>query len=900
MQLTFQINYKTAWGQKMYLLGNAPELGAMQVQNALEMQYEGEGEWELSVEIDNRDLDGIEYFYFIDDQNYAQRTHEWGQIRELRFSVFPQMVVRDFWRNAKWQSNVWQSSAFTDTIFRRETGIYQSELDLTGAEPIVIFRLNAARISPDHVFALIGSDEALGAWDESKALILEDKHYPVWQVAVGIKNPKAAVYYKYVIYDLKQQKVVEWEKGDDRSLQLYLNPDNETTLYQQTDENFGYSQGWRGAGVAIPVFSLRSAAGAGVGEFPDLKLLADWAKQTQLSLIQILPINDTVANHSWTDSYPYAAISVFALHPMYLNMQRMGRLHDKEVQAQLDAEAETLNQLPQIDYEGVMSLKSRFFKLLFDQERENFLKDEGFRAFLEEQGEWLKPYAVFSHLRDLYGTPDFSKWAIASTFSWDDIEQMCNEQDEHFGHIAVHYFIQYHAHLQLSEASAYARELGVAFKGDIPIGIYRYSVDAWMFPKLYNMNAQAGAPPDDFAVKGQNWGFPTYNWDEMAKDDYAWWKKRLVHLSRYFDAFRIDHILGFFRIWQVPLEHTEGLMGVFNPTLPLAPAELRDRGVILHYDRLCKPYIREHFLGELFGEWTEEVKQQYLVATNWEEYDLQPQVSTQREVEALLLSGEDAHNPKNQRIAAGLNTLISEVLFFDDGTGRLNPRISIQHTRSFQALDEAQRHAIEQVYNHYFFERMNEFWREKAMQKLPPLLSATNMLICGEDLGMIPASVEGVMKELNILSLEIQRMPKGNVEFGHPDHAPYLSVVTPSSHDMSTIRGWWEEDRGKTQRFYNHILQNHGEAPYYCEPWVCKQIIEQHLFSPAMWVIFPIQDILALDGKLRRENPQEEQINVPANPKHYWRYRFHLNIEQLLQAHDFNAYFKGLVRNSGR
>lgn len=899
MLITFHLSYKTAWGQKLCISGNIPELGNNNPAIAFEMQHEGEGEWEAIVEIDNQYLSEFSYKYFVKDENYGIETWEWGKARTIDFSVFPEMEVRDFWRSPSWESNTWFSSAFTKAIMQREKGTYRTELKITGEEPVVIFRLNAARIAPHLAFAIIGNDTALGAWDESNPLILEDSNYPVWQVTVGIQNPKAVIYYKYVIYNLEEKKIEEWEQGDDRQLSLFLNPEKDQILYQQTDESFGYKDTWKGAGVAIPVFSLRSAGGTGVGEFPDLKLLTDWAKKTDMKLVQILPINDTIANHTWTDSYPYAAISVFALHPMYINLHEMGKLQDADLQAQFDAEAEQLNQLSQIDYEAVMNMKSRFFKLLFDQEKDNFLANPDFQTFLAQNQDWLKPYSVFSHLRDLYKTPDFSKWKIGNVFNWDEIHQMCAENDEHFEHIAVHYFIQYHAHLQLLSATQYARKQGVALKGDIPIGIYRYSVDAWMAPHLYNMNAQAGAPPDDFAVKGQNWGFPTYNWEEMAKDGYAWWKQRLTHLSYYFHAFRIDHILGFFRIWQIPMAHIDGLMGIFNPTLPLSAKELRAQGLILNYDRLCKPYIREHFLYDIFGQWTEEVKKEYLTATTWNQYELKPHVSTQSQVETLFQNKEDSLG-KNERVKAGLMELITEVLFIDDAEGGLNPRITLQKTRSFRELEDDQKWRVETLYNHYFFDRMNDFWREKAMQKLPALINATDMLICGEDLGMIPASVAGVMKELNILSLEIQRMPKGNVEFGHPNHAPYLSVVTPSSHDMSTIRGWWEEDRNKTQKFYNEILQNHGEAPLYCEPWICKQIIEQHAYSPAMWVIFPIQDLVALDGNLRRENPQEEQINVPANPKHYWRFRFHLNIEQLLQADGLNTQIQGIVRGAGR
>lgn len=897
MKITFHINYRTEWGESLLVSGNAPELGNNNVAEAAVMQCVGGEHWRLTVDINTEESPALAYKYAIRGENGV--AWEWGKPRVIHASVYPEMDLWDFWRPTQIPQNALHSSAFTRAIMKRKEKYESADLKITGQEAIVIFRLNSPRIAPHHVVGLIGSDANLGAWNKEDVLLMSDANYPVWEVPVGIKSADKTVHYKYVLYDTKAKKIVAWETGDDRQLFLNLLDNKEKTLFVQTDEDFRYEKPWKGGGVAVPVFSLRSTNGNGVGEFPDLHLLTDWALQTGLKVIQILPVNDTIANHTWTDSYPYAAISVAALHPMYVNLQKMGTLNDKTLQAEFEAERERLNQLPEIDYEGVMKMKSRYFKLLFDQEKKGLYVDKDFQAFIQKNAEWLKPYAVFSHLRDLYNTPDFSQWKIASVFDRAEIEQMCMPEDEHYQHIAIHFFIQYNAHLQLLAEAMYARENGVVLKGDIPIGIYRYSVDAWTAPELYNMNAQAGAPPDDFAVLGQNWGFPTYNWEEMAKDNYAWWRKRMTQLSTYFDSFRIDHILGFFRIWQMPANQVDGLMGVFNPCLPFSWEEIRSAGIHLDYERLCKPYIREYFLYEIFAEHTGEVKEKCLSRIENGNFVLQAHVTTQKDAENWV-NLQDWSDDKKERIRLGLNELIRDVLFFDNGNNGLNPRISIQGTRSFQALDADQKGKIERLYTDYFFYRHNEFWREQAMKKLPPLLNATDMLICGEDLGMIPASVAGVMKELGILSLEIQRMPKGNVEFGHPDDAPYLSVVSPSSHDMSTVRGWWEEDAARSKRFFYDILQNMGEIPFYCETWVCRQIIEQHSYSPAMLAIFPLQDLVAMDNNLRRENPQSEQINVPANPKHYWRFRFHLPLEQLLQAGDLNEKIRGIMEGSGR
>jgi len=348
------------------------------------------------------------------------------------------------------------------------------------------------------------------------------------------------------------------------------------------------------------------------------------------------------------------------------------------------------------------------------------------------------------------------------------------------------------------------------------------------------------------------------------------------------------------------------LMGRFNPAIPMFKYELEGNGLHFDYDRFCKPYIREYMLDELFGEAKEEVKNTYLEQRDGDFYSMKDAFDTQRKVEEhfspLLVESEE----KEQllKLKYGLFTLIGNVLLLEDqesnGQG-FHPKIALHFTYSFKELDEQAKAALDKIYLHYYYERQEDFWKEKAMIKLPAIINATNMLVCGEDLGMVPDCVPGVMDELGLLNLEIQRMPKNSDnEFGNPADSNYLSVVSPSCHDMSTIRGWWEEDSAQTQRYYNEFLGHFGSAPPYCEPWVSREMIIQHLHAPAMWAIFPIQDLVAMDENLRLENPLAEQINEPSNPKHYWRFRFHLNMEDLLKANDFNNMLNDLVMLSGR
>ncbi|MDE6271073.1 MAG: 4-alpha-glucanotransferase, partial [Muribaculaceae bacterium] len=437
----------------------------------------------------------------------------------------------------------------------------------------------------------------------------------------------------------------------------------------------------------------------------------------------------------------------------------------------------------------------------------------------------LLPYAAFCVLRDRFATPDFTLWPEEfAVYRAEFIENFAKENSAEMEYV---YYLQFHLDKQMKHVASYARDKGVAIKGDIPIGISRTSADAWQSPELFNMNSQAGAPPDDFSVLGQNWGFPTYNWDVMARDGFAWWKARFRKMSEYFDAYRIDHVLGFFRIWQIPMDAIHGLLGIFNPALPFTPEELRDSyGFNFNVELYTKPYIMDWFLGDIFGDLCDEVRARFLFVNGYGTYCLRPEFDTQRKVAAYFADKEASD--KNKRLCDGLMALIDNVLFIEDPVqkGLYHPRISAQHSYIYRSLNDYDKWSFNRLYNDFFYHRHDAFWYEKAMQKLPPLISSTDMLVCAEDLGMIPHCVPDVMHRLEMLSLEIQRMPKDpNVEFGDTWHYPYFSVCTTSTHDMGGIRQWWEEDHTASQRFFNNVLHEPGQAPYFCEPWVCERIV---------------------------------------------------------------------------
>ncbi len=898
MILNFYIRFSTKFGQSLFVSGSNNALGNEDFTQAVSLKYFNDEFWQGRVEIPATDFNttDIEYRYILKEADGAQ-VIEWGDDRviEVKKIKVGEIVLIDTWNHAGQIENAFFTKAFQKVLLKSKAASAKPKLIKTYTHE---FRVKAPLLKGDEVLCVGGSGLQLGEWKTGSPLFLS-KEGNWWTIRLNFSDEIFPIAYMYGVYNTREKSFQGFESGKNRTLNSKSGKPSLTIIHD------GFAQlafpNWKGAGVAIPVFSLRSGNGFGTGEFADMKLLVDWAKITGLKLIQLLPINDTTATHTFLDSYPYAAISAFALHPLYLNLEKVAGKKNAAVINPLKKKQTELNNLPHVDYEQVMKLKFTVARELFILQKEEFLNDTKYFEFFELNRHWMVPYAAFCYLRDKYKTADYNQWKSQSTFDEAAIQRLASPTQKHYDSIAFHYFIQYHLHLQLKEATAYAHKNGIIVKGDLPIGIYRYGCDAWMAPELYNMNAQAGAPPDDFAVKGQNWGFPTYNWKKMQEDGFAWWRKRFEQMSEYFDAFRIDHILGFFRIWSIPLHAVEGIMGKFVPAIPIHISQLYQQGISFQPHRYCKPYMPDYIVNESFGGEADYVKGHFLF---WNDgtFQLKPDFDTQRKVEHYF--SRQPESARNHLIKYGLFDMISNVIFFEEEGSQnqqLHFRINMDQTTSYRDLDDHSKQKLQQLYINYFFQRQDDFWRKEAMHKLPDLKRSTNMLVCGEDLGMVPACVPEVMRQLGLLSLEIQRMPKDTKsEFFHPAHAPYLSVVTPSTHDMSTIRGWWEENPAKTQRFHNIILGHSGASPFFCEAKINKEIVIQHLYSPAMWSIFQLQDIMGMDDNIRRDDPNEERINIPANPKHYWKYRMHLDLEDLLNKKEFNKELQTYVAASGR
>ena len=897
MKIHFHIPYSTKWGQRLLVTGNIPELGNNIVENALALQFQHPGYWTGEIETKNTDFN-YRYILYTEQNNHF--LEEWGKGRDLS-SVVPKtehLFCYDFWNSPAAVENTFLTAPFAKVLLKHNDTQKTENSQKKPTAYSHVFRVKAPLLTRNQVVCIIGDCSALGNWNTKKPKLLNYKGDSIWQTELNFSNQPTDVHYKYGLYDLEDNRFISFELGNDRTAAVVK---AKNTLIKIDDGFYRSSSNeWRGAGVGLPVFSLRSKKSFGVGDFEDLKLFVDWAQKTGLKLIQVLPLNDTIGTHTEADVLPYAAISAFALNPLFLHLPAIGKLPSAHpMQKSYNTVQKELNSRDLVPFLEVINFKLEYARELYLLQKKSFLKNGSFIHFFNENAYWLTPYAVYCVLRNRLGTSDYRQWNDFAIYDKSKIEEFIQLSDENFDDVAVNYFIQYHLHLQLSSAAGYAHQQGVVLKGDIPIGVNRNSVDTWVSPELFNMNMQAGAPPDMFSVKGQNWALPTYNWEKIKETGFDWWKKRFTQMSNYFDTFRVDHILGFFRIWQIPLNQQEGIMGHLHPSKPVHINEFSEKGLWFDYNRYCKPYITDSILWELFGEEMHWVKTNCLQIEDGWNLRLKSPYDSQTAVANLYNEGKIS-----EKIKWGLFDLISNVLFFEvEGSNRtlFYPRFGMDSLAAFRDIDDYSKNKLKEIYVDYFYRRQDEHWYHSGMEKLPALKRASNMLICGEDLGMMTKCVTDVMNELGILSLEVQRAPKTDkLEFFHPANAPYLSVVTPSTHDMSTVRGWWEEDRGVTQRFYNTQLGHWGEAPYFCEWWICRDILLQHLYSPAMWAIFQLQDLLAISEEVRRKDPNEERINVPSNSMSSWRYRMHITMEELLEKDSFNEELRNFIIESGR
>ena len=869
MKLKFTIQYGTQWGQNLYVVITYRSNDGTEKSERLMMVTTDGMEWQLEttvLESRKHPISSFSYYYQVEDSDGNVLRKEWDAIpRTYYFDSSKNYVMADQWRDVSLQYHLYSKAYLTTMGFADTSEVKALRVPLY--RKTVLFRVSAPQLQKGQSVAIIGSHPALGSWNMARYLVMENIGRFEWLLSVNVESVLLPLEYKYVIVDDDTHALVAWEEGDNRTTEGLLPADmsmvpDGTVLVAYGESLRVKEQMWRAAGVVVPVFSLRSQHSYGVGDFGDLRRLVDWCVATGMKAIQLLPVNDTTCTGNWSDSYPYNIVSAFALHPHYMDLEALGTLKSKTKMTAYHRQRQELNALGYSDYEAVDRVKRTYIEEIFAERGQQTLDSKEFKEWQVENKEWLEPYA---------------KWLGASA----DLIS----------------YIQYNLHLQLKSAADYAHSKGVFFKGDVPIGVNGNSVETATHPEFFHLDAQTGAPPDGFSQNGQNWGFPTYHWGEGLIE---WFHKRLKWMGQYFDAIRIDHILGFFRIWEIPSDAVFGLLGHFSPSLPMTIGEIEYFGLPFRKDLFTRPFVNDRVLDKLFGMHAPYVREHFLVHRSYGLYDIKPEYDTQKKVQKYF---EGRNDENSLWIRDGLYRLISGVLFLADPNqpDMYHPRIGVIGEPVFDALTAEEKDAFMRLYNNYYYQRHNFFWGAEAIRKLTNVFGATSMLCCGEDLGMLPDCVAHVLDQLRILTLEIQSMPKQNgFEFAHLEANPYRSVATISTHDMSPLRMWWNESPERTQRYYVSMLQKQGRAPEQLPAHLAEEIIARHLYCPSMLCMLSIQDWLSMDGELRSKNPREERINVPSDPYNRWKYRMHITIDDLLKADKYNNKVKTMIQRSKR
>ncbi len=634
-------------------------------------------------------------------------------------------------------------------------------------------------------------------------------------------------------------------------------------------------------GVSVPVSALRTAESCGTGEFADLVPLARWCAAAGLDLIQILPVNDTGGNSS-----PYSALSAYALHPLYLRLAEVpgaGRF-----EAEIRAFRQKAESSRRLSYRDAVAFKLSIVERAFAAREREIERDRGFGRWRAENP-WVVPYAVFTALKKERKGAPWSSWpaplrdpAESDITTW---------HDAHHSECLLPAWTQYLLEGQLAEAARTLQQMGVSLKGDIPILMSEESVDVWASRRYFDLSSRAGAPPDMYSTEGQNWSFPVYDWERLGKDGYGWWKGRLAQAAKFFHAFRIDHVLGFFRIWAIPKGETSGLLGRFSPAVPIPRLELTQRGFDTGRIRwLAVPHVDGAGLSDALGADAPRAAGLYLDRIGSEElYNLKPDLDSEQAIHALA---------EPRELKESLLSLHAERALLPAGPDVFLPSWYFERTRSFRSLSDGEKATLRDLARRSRA-RSEEVWEKRGRELLAMMRDTTDMLVCAEDLGDVPDCVPRVLADLEILGLRIERWSRDykapGAPFIPPARYPRLSVCTPSVHDTSTLRAWWEENPEERELFFASLGAS-GLCPPRLSRDLLETVLEHSLGAGSLLCVLQLQELLDLDSALWSEDPREDRINVPGTTAAVnWTWRMPLAVEELMERQQLVERIRAMV-----
>ncbi len=693
------------------------------------------------------------------------------------------------------------------------------------------------------------------------------------------------------------------------------------------------------SGVAVPLLALRGSLRAACGEYPDLAALGDIASQWGLSLIQLLPLNDTGSGTS-----PYSALSACALHPIYISLREVGasmRLLGRQLAKSCeDALARANDQLEskwgnreRVAYHEVLDAKIGALRAVW-----NACKDgsgNSCAALAEEFAEkepWAKPYACFVALKNAFGGAPWWEWPRFLDPAPEDIERLWN--DAQSGEEArFRVWLQVLAEEQLGRAASLVTGRGIDIMGDIPILLAKDSADVWYRRRLFNLERQAGAPPDMYSPRGQNWGFPLYDWDALLREDYAFWNERLSFADRFYSAYRLDHVLGFFRIWSISIHEHDAFLGSYVPAERLLRTQLEADG--FSAERIAwmsKPHIPEARIEEAERRVMEKARSDCQAALTL----LRAQLFRRIGAEPLFLfdpairGTADLYSKvwavaarcgESSEAFAGYASALGEWwtdrMLYEAEPDCFVFRWDFRETTAWRSLSSEEQAYFERMRAQMDARSMNT-WETHGRAILHKLRSTTGMQPFAEDLGAVPPCVPKVLQEMAMPGLSVVRWERYWNRPGNP-YVPFdayrpSSVACTSVHDSTSMRQWWEEEADRPalwSLFYamaerdpvlaSLIAKCPEGVPSSLDPEAAAVVLRAVTLASSMTTMFPVQDILACHAKFRVSDPRQERINIPGTQSDTnWTYRMPIHLPALAADQTFAEFIAHVLRRDVR
>jgi len=641
-------------------------------------------------------------------------------------------------------------------------------------------------------------------------------------------------------------------------------------------------------GIAVPVGALRSKNGMGVGEFSDLSHLAHLCRKMKIKLIQILPVNDT-----GFESSPYSSLTAFGLHPLYLRIDELDEFltADKKVIKRYKAAKEEFNKCERFSHFKVLKEKLEICRSLYNANKEKIVKSagqsDGSLALWIEQNAWVKEYAVYRRLKEANGGKSWKEWQEHGTVTHEDIDKLWKDQTLLEDHL-FWVWLQQSLDTQFSKAAKDITELGLYLEGDLPILMNDDSCDVWANPEIFIQELSAGAPPDMYSPDGQNWGFPIYNWEAQEKDNFSWWRRRLGAAAKYYQAYRIDHVLGFFRIWASSREDNSSVLGRFVPFTPVLLGDLKKMGFEKSRIRwISLPHIKtSEIIDTLRNNWGSVFNEAEISAAANEIFSRTLDRVNNEELWVFKKNIKGEKDIKNLDIHPSiinyLNQKWHDRMFYEYERGKFSPVWYYGNTSAWNSLSNDEKGNMEALMNKRRA-KSEKIWENQGKKLLSILAESSSMLPCAEDLGAVPPCVPKVLSKLKIFGLRVVRWFREWDVNGQPyvpfDQYPQLSVCTPAVHDSSTVREWWEREADQAQ-FAGFI--GVPSLPKIYNPGTAKIILSKIASARSRFRVFQIQDLLHLSNKWYAGDPAAERINVPGTSNDFnWTYRLPASISEI-------------------